>query len=185
MSISPLPSRPQDYHFGTAASDQSAKNDFNALTTDLKMNDIAGAQKDFAAMLSDASQLKSELQQGDASVSPQSSALSSLSTALQAGDVAGAQTALGSLGRSLNGSSHHHHHHHHHGSSNSSGSDATDPGTSAGAQALTEDIHNLDTALKSGDMTAAQAAFAQFRQDFPSCSGKPSASGAPSSAVAS
>lgn len=138
------------------------RQDLGALKSDLQSGNLSQAQTDFATLLDDAPGLKNELASGTAaaSSSSQASALGSLSSALQAGDVTGASTALTSLQQTL-GAMHHHHHRHDH-------DDAVAGATgSANASMLQTDVQSLAGALQTGNLSAAQTAFAQLQKDDP------------------
>ena len=152
------------------------RRDFRALQTDLQSSNLAAAQSDFATLLKDAPQLSSQLQSGPSATgtatTSQSSALSALSTSLQAGDIGGAQTALASLGQSFGGAQtaansmghvHRHHHHHHHDEDSAPSNSAA----SGGSQAIQSDFQALSSALQSGNIASAQQALAQLQKDDP------------------
>jgi hypothetical protein len=85
--INSLPSQVQ--------TDAQARIDLQALKSDLQSGNITNAEQDFATLLKDSPRFQTELQ-ANAST-PQASALSSLSSALQAGNLTAAQTAASTL----------------------------------------------------------------------------------------
>lgn len=134
---------------------QTIRQDLGALQSDLQSGNITQAQTDFATLLNDAPGLKKELSATSAAANPgsQSSALGALSTALQSGNVSGASTALTSLEQTMGRS----HHHHHHGGFGAKGNEA----------AIQTDMQSLSGALRSGNLSGAQQAWAQLQQDDP------------------
>lgn len=73
--------------------------DLKNLNTDLQAGNLTSAKTDFAALLKDSPQLQSQLT--GASGSPEGTALSALSSALQAGNLPTAQSAAASLQAAL------------------------------------------------------------------------------------
>jgi hypothetical protein len=142
------------------------RQDLNALQTDLQAGNVSQAKTDFASLLNDSPRLSQALAAASGGTSSTAtgstgsttlgSSLSSLSTALQAGDASGASSALTSLQQTLSASGHHHHHHHHHHGG---------PGSSTESTAVQNDMQSLSSALQSGDLSSAQAAFAQLQKD--------------------
>lgn len=132
------------------------RQDLGALQSDLQSGNIAQAQTDFATLLDDAPALKNALSATTTTAQPsgQSNALTGLSSALQSGNLAGASTALTSLEQAMGRA---HAHHHHHGGFGA-------PGNQAAAQT---DLQSLSGALQSGNVSAAQQAFAQLQEDDP------------------
>ena len=115
MAIDPVSNKTNLYQLDAQTRAQGRK-DFKSLQNDLQSGDISGAQKDFATLLQDVPQLQSQLPAASSTTpaSPGtsvSSEFNSLSAALSAGDLTGAQTAMSSLQQSSGGYRHHHHHH--------------------------------------------------------------------------
>ena len=104
MSIAAVGSSSTDQTAEISAQFKQRRLDFQALSKALKSNDLAGAQKAFAALQQDAPTNANN---------PLSSDIASLGSALQSGDLAGAQKAYATLqqdAQKLHGQHHHHHH---------------------------------------------------------------------------
>jgi hypothetical protein len=115
---------------------QEAK-DFKALRSALKSGDLSGAQTAFAALQQDAANTSQTASSTSGSTSasgqpdPLTSAFQALQSALQSGNLSGAQSAFASIQEDLQNSGSTqsaHHHHHHHGADAASGS-SQGPGT--------------------------------------------------------
>jgi len=108
--------------------------------------------------------------------------LAAVGSALQSGDLSGAQSAFTTLTQDLQGTqqsqgtqrTYGHHHHHHHGSSQATDSSQTSntssqaSGTSSqtGSTSLSTDLAAVGSALQSGDLSGAQNAFSKLMQDL-------------------
>jgi hypothetical protein len=126
MDIDSVSTKPKPYMLDAQTRAQGRK-DFKALQNDLQSGDIGSAQKDFATLLQDVPQLQNQLKTNSTtSLTGQTSSptdgLASLSAALNAGDLGGAQSAMSSLQHSSGW-----HHHHRHQSGESGPSPQTDP----------------------------------------------------------
>ncbi|MGD0235717.1 MAG: hypothetical protein ABSC55_14425 [Syntrophorhabdales bacterium] len=155
MSISGISSSTNIYQ-DPLSQIQLVSEDFSGLTTSLASGNLTAAQTAFTTLMQD---LGNSGQQTGAT-SQVSTDLTALGTALNAnsgaGDLAAAQSAFATLRRDLQAGGLHHHHHHHH-----SGSAQNTTATSS-----TDDLTALGDALNSGDLTAAQKAFATLIQDI-------------------
>ena len=138
---------------------QSVRQDFSSLTTSLASGDLTGAQNAFGTLMQDIGSTNAQSGQQAGATSQISTDLTALGTALNAKDLTTAQSAYATLMQDLQAGqqtqkAHHHHHHHH----------------ARGAQSTTDtlntDLTTLGTALQSGDLTQAQAAFATLMQDI-------------------
>jgi hypothetical protein len=136
-------------------------NDFNAVGQALTSGDLAGAQSAFA-------QLKSDIQavEQTAAGQPQSPGLAGkqvrqdytqLASALASGDLTGAQSAFADLQQALQAQT---------GSNNSTPATAPTTDSTSSADPILNAFNALGQALSSGDLTQAQAAFAQLQSDI-------------------
>jgi len=130
---------------------QKVKQEFQQLGQDLQSGNLSAAQSDFAT-------LQSMQPQSAPSSSPQGSSVSQdfnqLSTDLKAGNTTAAQQDLTKLQQDLQAQppTTPHHHHHHDGSSSDS--------------AISQLFSQLGSALKSGNLSAAQQAYSTMLQSF-------------------
>jgi hypothetical protein len=100
-----------------------ASQDFAALAQALQQGDLAGAQQAFSTLSQDvpwvgrvasSQSAASSSTSGNATgTGPVTSAIQNLASALQSGDLAGAQKAFAALQQAHGGGGHHHGHHHH------------------------------------------------------------------------
>jgi len=134
------------------------RQDFQAIGSALQSGDLNAAQTAFAQLqqLLPNSSASNQAQNGQQN--PFAADMNALSSALSAGNVKGAQDAFANLQQDMQAVQGHHHHHHHHGVSSS------DPGS--GQNTLATDFQTLGQDLQSGNLSAAQTAFAQLQQDF-------------------
>ncbi len=135
---------------------QSVKEDFSGLTTSLASGNLTAAQTAFATLMQDLGNSGAQSSQQTGAASQVSTDLNAVGTALNSGSLSNAQKAFATLMQDLQAGSLHHHHHHHH----RSGSALNTTGT------LSTDLAAVGTALQSGDLTAAQTAFATLMQDI-------------------
>jgi hypothetical protein len=98
MSISSIPSI-QATRIADIQARFQAHADLKTLKGDLQAGNLASAKTDFATLLKDAPQLQNQL--ANASSSPEGTALTALSSALQSGNLPSAQTAASSLQTAL------------------------------------------------------------------------------------
>ena len=158
MSISGISSGTNIYQDPTSQI-QSVRQDFSGLTTSLASGDLTGAQTAFATLMQDLGNSSVQSGQQTGAASQLSTDLSTLGTALNsgAGDLTAAQKALATLMQDLQaGALHHRHHHHRHHSGSTQNANST----------VSTDLTLVGTALNSGDLTAAQKAFATLMQDI-------------------
>ncbi len=139
---------------------QSVRQDFSGLTTSLASGDLTAAQNAFATLLQDLGNTNTQASQQTGASSLISTDLTTLGTALSSNDLAASQKAYATLLQDLNAAqqtqaTHHHHRHHRHAGNAQSTTDA-----------VNNDFASLGTSLQSGDLTAAQKAFATLMQDI-------------------
>jgi hypothetical protein len=109
--------------------------DFESLANALQSGSLTGAQSAFSSLQKDLPGLSQLLQTGSSSSpspaqnNPIATALQSLQSALQSGDLSGAQQAFANLQQGLQGAgaAHRRHHHHNHNTSGTNGTNATNP----------------------------------------------------------
>jgi hypothetical protein len=137
------------------------RQDFKELGSALQAGDLSGAQKAFAALQqllpSSSSGNLTQNGQQNSSGNPFATDLSGVGEALQSGDLKKAQDAFAKLQLDMQAVQGPHHHRHHHKVS------ASDQGS--GQNTVATDFQTLGQALQSGDLSGAQKAFAQLRQD--------------------
>jgi hypothetical protein len=122
------------------SNEQGGLQDFESLGNALQSGDLSDAQSAFSQLEQDMPGLSQLLQSGSSSSSsatqnsPIATALQSLQSSLQSGDLSGAQQAFSSLQQNLQGTSgtHHGRGHHHHSwgagdNGQTSGTDSNDP----------------------------------------------------------
>ena len=142
---------------------QQIQTDFQQLGQDLQSGNLTGAQQDFATLQQALPTGQSQSQQNTAS--PIAQAFTALSQALQSGNLQDAQTAFSTLQGDIQqqqGSGQVQHHHHHGGNSSQSTASAASQQTNPVATAFGA----LSQALQSGNLSAAQTAFATLQQDL-------------------
>lgn len=135
---------------------QSVKEDFSGLTTSLASGNLTAAQTAFATLMQDLGSSGAQSSQQTGAASQVSTDLNAVGTALNSGNLSDAQKAFATLMQDLQAGSLHHHHHHHHRSGSALNTTNT----------LSTDLGAVGTALQSGDLTAAQKAFATLMQDI-------------------
>ncbi len=131
---------------------QKIQSEFQQLGQDLQAGNITQAQSDFSSL----SQNFSGSLQSNSSMSQ---AFSALGTALQSGNLAAAQKAYSTLQNDVEqtGSGHHHHH--------SAGGSSQTTNASSGSE-LAQLFGSLGSALQSGSLSSAQAAYSTLAQDI-------------------
>jgi deoxyribodipyrimidine photolyase len=132
---------------------QTIQSEFQQLGQDLQAGNITQAQSDFSVLSQNVS---GSLQ----SNSPLAQAFSALGAALQSGNVSAAQQAYTALQQDVQQAGQGHHHHHHHGGSSSQ------TGSSTTSSTLSQLFSNLGSALQTGTLSAAQAAYSTLSQDL-------------------
>jgi hypothetical protein len=122
MNISNATSAGSQYADPYQTNDQGGLQDFESLGNALQSGDLSDAQSAFSQLEQDMPGLSQLLQSGSSSSSsstqnsPIATALQSLQSSLQSGDLSGAQQAFANLQQNLQGTSGTHHgrgHHHH------------------------------------------------------------------------
>ena len=159
MSISGISDSTNSYQ-NNMSQLQSVGQDFSGLSTSLASGDLTAAQNAFATLLQDLGNTNVQASQQTGASSQISTDLTTLSSALSSNNLAASQKAYATLLQDMNAAqqtqaTHHHHHHHHHAGNAQSTTDA-----------VNNDFSSLGTALQSGDLTAAQKAFAALMQDI-------------------
>jgi outer membrane protein assembly factor BamD (BamD/ComL family) len=133
--------------------------EFQQLGQDLQSGNLSQAQADFQALESPVQPVPSTNTQS--STNSLSSAMSQLSQDLQSGNLSAAQqdyaTVQQDLQQQFSGAVSGHHHHHHHASSSQE---------SASQNPLNQLFSQLGQALQSGNLSAAQSAYASLQQEF-------------------
>jgi hypothetical protein len=176
MSISGISSDPTVSQNYASNPLQQIRKHFAALKTSLKSGDLTAAQNAFATLQKDMQaigQAQSSQQTAATTATPASSPLdtdlAAIGTALQNGDLQGAQTAFKTLqkdmqqmrqtqgGQQTQEAHRHHHHHHHGGSTQNTQNTASNPFS---------DLAAISSALQNSDLTGAQQAFATLQQDM-------------------
>jgi hypothetical protein len=141
---------------------QQIQTDFQQLGQDLQAGNLTGAQQDFATL----QQALPSGQSQQNTASPIAQAFTALSQALQSGNLQDAQTAFTTLQGDIQQQqgSGQVRHHHHHGGNNSSQSTAS--AASQQTNPVATAFGALSQALQSGNLSAAQTAFATLQQDL-------------------
>jgi hypothetical protein len=146
MSISSITSSPFPYQLSPTTlqnSRQQWQQDFQSLGKALQSGDLSGAQEAFQALQqlrSNAPMLQTgQTGQAKSSSNPLSADVSALGSALQSGDLSGAQAAFSKLQQDMQalGATHHRHHHHH--ASSATQTDATQSGLVTGVGSAAPD----------------------------------------------
>jgi soluble cytochrome b562 len=131
---------------------QKMQSEFQKLGQDLQAGNLSQAQADFSTL---SQNISGPLQ----SNSPLAQAFSALASALQSGNLSAAQKAYSTFQQDLQQAGFGHRHHHH-----SSGSSQATGASSSGT--LSQLFNTLGSALQSGNLSAAQAAYATIQQDL-------------------
>jgi len=134
---------------------QSVRQDFTSLSSSLASGDLTTAQSAFATLMQDLGSTSAPTSQQTGVSSQISTDLTALGDALNSKDPTAAQKAFATLVQDLKAGRLHHGHRHHHKGNTQNNTDA-----------LKTDLTTLGTALQSGDLTAAQKAFATLMQDL-------------------
>jgi len=132
---------------------QQFRQEFQQLGQDLQKGDLSGAQTDFTALqqLEPGNNASSSTQ----SKSPIAQDFTQLSQDMQAGNVSAAQQDYAKIQQDSRAAQGHHHHHH-------------DASSANGAGGITELLTQLGQALQSGNLSAAQQAYASVLKDLES-----------------
>jgi ElaB/YqjD/DUF883 family membrane-anchored ribosome-binding protein len=140
---------------------QQIRSEFKQLGQDLQAGNLAQAQSDFTTL---SQNLSSVLQNNTStSANPVVQAFAKLGQDLQSGNLQAAQQDFTAIEQDTSqnaaqSSGHHHHHHHVESSSNSSSSQQS--------SSLAQDFTQLANSLQSGNLSAAQSAFATLQNDI-------------------
>jgi hypothetical protein len=136
---------------------QQFKDEFQQLGQDLQAGNLKAAQDDYAQLQKIQEQKNSSSSQSSATVSV-SQLFAQLGKDLASNNVSSAQDDFNDIMKAIqsNGSRAHHHHHH--------GGGASSTQTSA----VQTDLNSLGAALTSGNLSAAQAAYASVQTDLQS-----------------
>jgi outer membrane protein assembly factor BamD (BamD/ComL family) len=141
---------------------QQIQTDSQQLGQDLQAGNLTGAQQDFATL----QQALPSGQSQQNTASPIAQAFTALSQALQSGNLQDAQTAFTTLQGDIQqqqGSGQVRHHHHHDGNNSSQ---STASAASQQTNPVATAFGALSQALQSGNLSAAQGAFATLQQDL-------------------
>ena len=169
----------------TQSSLQKFKQEFQQLGQDLQSGNLSQAQSDFAALQPNKAQAASTPSSATTSSSNSnslSSAFSQLSTDLQSGNLSAAQQDFAAVQQDLqqqfstgatSGGHHGHHHHHRVESSQDSSSSQSSPSSQ---NPIVQLFSQLGQDLQSGNLSAAQSAYASLQQDFAQLGAAPAAS---------
>src|SRR5271165_2306907 len=131
---------------------QKVKQEFQQLGQDLQSGNLSAAQADFATLQKMQPQSSSS-SQGSSNITQD---FNQLATDLKAGNTTAAQQDFAKLQQDFQGQATQGHHHRHHHSSESSGD----------SSAISQLFSQLGTALQSGNLSAAQQAYATVLQNF-------------------
>jgi outer membrane protein assembly factor BamD (BamD/ComL family) len=128
---------------------QKFKQEFQQLGQDLQSGNLSAAKTDFAA-------LEKSAPQGNSSAGANSivQEFKQLSTDLQSGNTSAAQQDYSTIQNNFQNMSAQHHRHHHVG------------GGSSGSSSESQTIDQLGQDLQSGNLSAAQQAYAALQQEF-------------------
>jgi ribosomal protein S20 len=143
---------------------QQLRTEFQKLGQDLQAGNMQAAQNDFTA-------LAKNLPGQQSAASSFSQAISSLSEALQSGSVTAAQQAFSQLQQGAKQTANYFRPHNHHV--------FTGGPFSGQLTSLTQAFSGLGQALQSGDVSAAQQAYAALAQEFPQLTSAGALSSAP------
>jgi len=153
----------QGYNTGSVQSKfQQFQQEFQQLGQDLQSGNLSQAQSDFATLQQNAPSTSS----ATSSSNPIVQAFNQLSQNLQAGNLSAAQTDYSNIQQDLQqkaaqGAQGHHHHHHSMPTESSQNSPTSDPGS-----AIDQAFGLLGQDLQTGNLQAAQQAYATLQQDF-------------------
>jgi outer membrane protein assembly factor BamD (BamD/ComL family) len=148
---------------GTQNNVQTRRSEFQQLGQDLQAGNLTQAQQDFAALTQNAS---TSTQGTSNSANTISQALSALGQALQSGSLTAAQQDYATVQQDVQqaaGQTQGHHHHHHHGGAQQASAQQSNP--------ISQAFNSLSQALQSGNLSAAQQAYATIQQDFAAFAG--------------
>jgi len=157
-SISSVTDPYQTYQINWQNNFTQFQQNFQSLGSALQAGDLNAAQTAFAQLqqLLPNSSDNNQIQNGQPN--PFATDMNALSSALSSNNVSGAKAAFAKLQQDMQSVQGHHHHHHHHNVSASN--------QESGPNTLATDFQTLGQALQSGNLSAAQTAFAQLEQDF-------------------
>jgi hypothetical protein len=174
MSISGISASTNIYQaYQTSGQNKSAqfRQDFQDLTSALQSSDLTGAQK----AVTDLQQLMPNSSAGDQTQNAFPTDLNAVGQALQSGDQSDVQAAFAKLQQDVQSAQGHHHHHHQHNVAASTQSTTglqADNGQGGSSQnPFSTDLNAVGQALQAGNLSDAQAAFAQLQQDMLSVQG--------------
>jgi hypothetical protein len=142
---------------------QQIQSEFQQLGHDLQAGNLTQAQQDYAALsqnFPNAQSATTAATTSKKSSNPSAQAFAALSQDLQNGNISGAQQDDATIQqdfqqRQLQGPGQVHHHHHHGGG-----------GGGQQASQVSQALNSLSTALRAGNLSSAQTAFAALQQDL-------------------
>ena len=139
------------------ASLQQFRDEFQQLGQDLQAGNLPAAQADYAQLQQIEQQKNSSASQSNITNSV-SQLFDQLGKDLASGNVSSAQDDFNDIMKAVqsSGPSVHHHHHHHHGGG----------GASLQTSSVQTDLNTLGQALQSGNLAAAQQAYASVQTDL-------------------
>jgi hypothetical protein len=142
--------------------------DFKALESALQAGDLTSAQTAFAALQKDQPAYSQVAQANRASGKNTQGAkdFEALQSALGSGDLSAAQQAFATLKEDMQGAGQPGRHRHRHVGSVNDTTSAADASSTTSTSQGAKDLEALQNALGSGDLTAAQQAFAALKQDL-------------------
>ena len=169
MSVSPISSvdNPyQTYQTNLHNNLGQVRQGFKNLASALQSGDLGGAQQAFTALqqLLPNSSAGNQTQNGQQGSGQNTFAtdFQALGQAIKSGNLSDVKAAFSKLQQDMQSVQGHHHRHHHKPSASTQGSNQNKFAT---------DFQALGQALQSGDLSAAQAAFAKLQQDMQSAAG--------------
>jgi hypothetical protein len=137
MSVQGVSSSTNPYLPNVQSNTATMSSNFKSLFTAIQSGDLKSAQNSYSQIQSLLQNTQSSQTATAAQPSPQQSQLNAdftaLGSALQSGDINGAQNALKKLGEDLQSTGKAHHHHHHHGGKPPSDATASSTGVSSTA----------------------------------------------------
>ena len=176
MTVSCVSSTLSTYQTDVQSPRNQSVQAFKALQSALQSGDLSGAQTAFAALQKDLQPPSPTTQASSAAgqstqMSEGGQDLETLANALSSGDLSGAKQAFASLQQDLQGTGRAgRHHHHHHGGSANSTTQASQAGNNSEQDSQisqgAKDLADLQSALNSGDVAAAQKSFASLQEDL-------------------
>jgi hypothetical protein len=173
MSISGISASTNTYQaYQTSGQNKFAqfREDFQDLTNALQSSDLTGAQK----AVTDLQQLMPNSSAGDQTQNAFATDLNAVGQALQSGDQSDVQAAFAKLQQDVQSVQGHHHHHQDNAAASPQSTTGiqTDNGQGGSSQnPFSTDLNAVGQALQAGNLSDAQAAFAQLQQDMLSVQG--------------